>query len=276
MGLRTAQLLMPHYRVFGIVRSTDAANILRAAGIVPVIADLDDMRSLTRIAGLADMVMHFAPPPATGGVDTRTQHLLAMLARHQVKRLIYISTSGVYGDCNGAYIDETRTPCPVNARAVRRVNAEQQLRQFARRTGVSVSILRVPGIYSADRLPIARLQRGTPILRAQDDVYSNHIHADDLAMIAVRALHRGANCRVYHASDDSELKMGVYFQQVAVTYGLPMPVQISRAEAHATLSVTQMSFMSESRRMVNQRIKRELGVRLRYATVANLLAVLNI
>ncbi|BBP02240.1 SDR family oxidoreductase [Sulfuriferula nivalis] len=272
VGTRTAKLLLPHYRVFGMVRSTDAAISLRAAGVVPVLADLDDRSSLTRIAGLADTVLHFAPPPNMGKADTRTRNLLAALAQHGVRRLIYISTSGVYGDCAGEYIDETRTPNPVSARGVRRAEAEQQMRQFARQTGVQIVIVRVPGIYAAERLPIDRLQRGTPVLRAADDVYTNHIHADDLAGIAVAALYRGANCRVYHASDDSELKMAAYFALVAEAYNLPMPEAISREQAQACLSPMQMSFMSESRRMLNQRMKRELRVRLRYATVGDFLA----
>ncbi len=270
--MRTAKLLMPHYRVFGMVRSTDAAISLRAAGITPVLADLDDKRSLTRITGLADTVLHFAPPPGAGETDTRTRHLLAALARHGVQRLIYISTSGVYGDCAGAWIDETRRVHPVNARALRRVDAEQQLRQFARQTGARVTILRVPGIYAAERLPIERLQRGTPVLRSEDDVYTNHIHADDLARIAYVAIYRGANCRVYHASDDSELKMGAYFAQVAAAYNLPEPDAISREQAQVCLSSMQMSFMSESRRMLNQRMKRELRVRMGFATVGDFLA----
>lgn len=272
VGMRTAKLLLPHYRVFGMVRSTAAANRLRAVGVTPILADLDDKRSLTRIAGLADTVLHFAPPPAAGDTDTRTRNLLAALAQHGVKRLIYISTSGVYGHCDGAYIDETRTPRPVNARAVRRVDAEQQVRQFARQTGAHVAILRVPGIYAAERLPLERLQRGTPMLRAEDDVYTNHIHADDLARITVAAMFRSANCRVYHASDDSELKMGAYFAQVAASYDLPVPEAISRELAMTRLSPMQMSFMSESRRMLNRRIKDELRVRLRYPTVADFLA----
>jgi nucleoside-diphosphate-sugar epimerase len=247
---------------------------LRAAGVVPVLADLDDKSSLTRIVGLADTVLHFAPPPNMGRVDTRTRNLLAALGRQGVRKLVYISTSGVYGDCAGAYIDETRTLHPVSARGVRRAEAERQVRQFARETGVSVVIVRVPGIYAAERMPIARLQRGTPVLRAEDDVYTNHIHADDLARIAVAAIYRGANCRVYHASDDSELKMAAYFELVAEAYDLPMPEAISREQAQACLSPMQMSFMSESRRMLNQRMKRELRVRFCYATVGDFLAEL--
>ena len=269
IGLRTAQLLLPHYRVFGLVRSTDAATQLRTAGIIPIVADLDALRSLTRIAGIADIVLHFAPPPTVGTTDPRTRHLLAVLAQHRElpQRLIYISTSGVYGDCGGEWVSETRPVQPVTARALRRVDAERQIRDFARRTDVQISILRVPGIYAAERLPLERIKCGTPILSATDDVYSNHIHAEDLARIVMLAVYRGKNARIYNASDDGEIKMGEYFQLVAQTFNLPAPRQISRLEAQQTLPASLLSFMSESRRLSNARMKRELRLRLIYPTV---------
>jgi nucleoside-diphosphate-sugar epimerase len=260
---------MPHYRVFGVVRSTNAANTLREVGVIPIIADLDNRASLSRLAGIADIVIHLAPPPATGTTDPRTRNLLALLAQQPLAQLIYISTSGVYGDCQGAYIDETHTPRPVNRRALCRVDAEQQIRRFAQHARTQVATLRVPGIYAENRLPLERLRRGTPILRDVDDVYTNHIHADDLARIIVAAVYRSRNARTYHANDDSELKMGAYFQQIATAYQLPIPAAISRALAQSTLSEIQMSFMSESRRMRNQRIKTELRVRLSYPTVGD-------
>lgn len=271
VGLRTARRLIPHYRVFGLVRSTDAATQLRAAGIVPIVANLDALRSLTRVAALADVILHFAPPPTIGATDPRTRHLLAILAQRSKlpQRLIYISTSGVYGDCGGEWVSETRPVRPASARAYRRVDAEQQIRHFAQRTGVQVSILRVPGIYAAERLPLERIKRGTPILCAAEDVYSNHIHAEDLARIAVLAVHRGNNARVYNASDDGELKMGEYFQQVARAFDLPVPPQITREAAQRTLPASLLSFMNESRRLSNARMKRELRMRLIYPMVAD-------
>jgi len=267
--MRTARRLLPHYRVFGLVRSTDAAESLRAAGILPIVADLDNMRSLTRIAGIADVVLHFAPPPTVGTTDPRTRHLLAVLAQHRElpQRLIYISTSGVYGDCGGEWVSEARPVQPASARAYRRVDAERQIRDFGRRSGVHVNILRVPGIYAAERLPLERIKRGTPTLCAADDGYSNHIHAEDLARIAVLAMHRGKNARIYNASDDGEIKMGEYFQLVAQAFDLPAPPQISRLEAQQTLPATLLSFMNESRRLSNARMKRELRLRLIYPTV---------
>ena len=273
VGLRTAQRLLSHYRVFGLVRSTDTAVSLRAAGVTPIVADLDQQRSLTRIAAIADVILHFAPPPASGEIDTRTRNVLAALARRgQLPRqLVYISTSGVYGDCADAWVSEARPLHPASGRAIRRVDAEQRVRSFAQRTGMKVSILRVPGIYAAERLPLARIERGTPVLCAADDVYSNHIHAEDLARIVVLAMHRAANMRIYHASDDSELKMGAYFNLVAGAFNLPKPPQISRIQAQQLLPASLLSFMSESRRLLNKRMKQELRLRLRYPTVGSFL-----
>ena len=184
------------------------------------------------------------------------------------QRLVYISTSGVYGDCAGERVPETRRLRPQTPRARRRVDAERQLRRFGRSAGTCVSILRAPGIYAADRLPLERLQRGTPVLTAEDDVFTNHIHADDLTTLAVAALRRGLPNRVYNASDASHLKMGEYFDLVADRFGLPRPPRMSREDAEKALSPVQLSFMSESRRLDNRRIGRELRVRLRYPQVA--------
>ncbi len=196
--------------------------------------------------------------------------LLAALRRGKTlpQRLVYISTSGVYGDCEGERVPETRRLHPQTPRARRRVDAERQLRRFGRTTGACVSILRAPGIYASDRLPIERLQRGTPVLAAEDDVFTNHIHADDLAMLAVAALRRGLPNRVYNASDASHMKMGDYFDLVADRFALARPPRILREEAEKTLSPIQLSFMSESRRLENGRACRELGGRLRYPQVA--------
>ncbi len=262
--------LSGRYRVYALLRDGSQADVWRAAGALPVLADLDRPHSLARLAGLADLVVHLAPPPDTGRHDRRTQHLLAALckAKSLPQRLVYISTSGVYGDCAGARIDETRTPQPATARALRRLDAERRLRGFGRRHGVAVSILRAPGIYAADRLPLDRLLRGTPALRPEDDVFTNHIHADDLAMLACAALRHGRPNRVYNASDDSQMRMGEYFELVADRFGLPRPPRLSRQEAAARLSPVQLSFMSESRRLDNRRIKRELRARLRFGDVA--------
>lgn len=271
IGLRVLRLVKPRWRVLALTSSPARLAELRAAGAVPLLGDLDDPPTLGRLGGLADAVLHLAPPPSQGAADPRTRHLVQALARGgRVRRLVYASTTGVYGDCGGARFDETRAVAPATDRARRRVDAEATLRWWGRRAGVTVSILRVPGIYAGDRAgghPRERLARGSPVLRPEDDVHTNHIHADDLARICVAALARGKPQRVLHASDDTELRMGEYFDLAADLCGLPRPPRISREQARQQLSPMQLSFMSESRRLDNRRLKQDLRLRLRHPTV---------
>jgi len=270
VGLRVARLCRGHWRLLGLTSQPQRRGLLREAGVEPLLGDLDDPSTLGRLGGLADAVLHLAPPPPQGERDTRTAHLLAALARRSPPGvLVYGSTSGVYGDRGGAWTDETAALAPLTDRARRRVDAEARVRAFARAFGVRASVLRIPGIYADDREghPRERLAQRTPVLRPQDDVYTNHIHADDLARACLAALHRGAAQRVYHASDDTTLKMGDYFDLAAELFGLPPPPRVSREEALASMSPVRMSFMSESRRLRNDRLKSELRVTLRYPTV---------
>lgn len=269
--MRVLKLLRPRWMVLALTSSPQRVPVLREAGAVPLLGNLDVPSSLGRLASVADKVLHLAPPQGHGAHDARTRHLLQALARGaRVQRLVYGSTSGVYGDAQGAVFDETRALRPATDRALRRVDAEAQVRAFGRRSGVGVSVLRIPGIYAADREgghPRDRLLRGTPVLAAADDVHTNHIHADDLARACVAALMHGAPQRAYHASDDTDLKMGDYFDLAADLCSLPRPPRVSREEAGRTFSPVMLSFMSESRRLVNRRLKTELGLRLRYPTV---------
>ena len=269
VALRALPQLRERYRIYGLTRHRERAPVLRAQGVVPIVGDLDDPASLAGLAGIAHDVLHTAPPPQRGARDTRTAHLIAALAKGKSlpQQLIYISTSGVYGDCAGELIDETRVLRPQTGRARRRVDAEHQLRDWGKRSRVRVSILRAPGIYSEQRLPLERLQAGTPALRADEDTYSNHVHAEDLARMAVAALRFGHAGRMYNASDDSMLKMGDYFDLVADRCGLPRPPRLSRAEASQRIPSKLWSFMSESRRRSNRRIKDELRIKLRYTTL---------
>jgi nucleoside-diphosphate-sugar epimerase len=274
IGLRVARLLRGRYSLLALSSTPSRRDGLRAAGVVPLLGNLDHPPTLARLAGLADAVLHLAPPAAAGTIDSRTAHLLQALARHgRVRRLVYASTSGVYGDAQGARFDETRPVRPATERAQRRVDAERRVRWFGRAFGARVTLLRVPGIYAADRGdPGARLARGTPVLAAEDDAYSNHIHADDLARACVAALLRGLPQRVLHVCDDTELKMGDYFDLAADLSGLPRPPRVARAEGAGHLSALQLSFMDESRRLDNGRMKRELRLALRYPTVREGLA----
>jgi nucleoside-diphosphate-sugar epimerase len=274
VALRMARLLHGRYRLYALSHSSARHELLRAHAIVPLPGDLDHPTTLSRLAGLSHDILHFAPPPSQGPIDSRTHNLIRALRRSGSipQRLVYMSTSGVYGDCHGEVVDERRPLRPQSDRARRRVDAERMLRIWGRESGVSVVILRVPGIYAADRLPIQRLRAGMPALVQPEDAYTNHIHADDLARIVLAALSRGRAGRAYNAADGAWLKMGDYFDLVAQSCGLPYPPRISRAEAQAKVPETMLSFMRESRRLSNRRLRKELRVRLRYPTVAQGLA----
>jgi len=268
VGLRAARLLRGKARVYGLLRSPGRADELRAAGVIPIPGDLDDGQSLKRLAGLADVVFHFAPPPPDGVFDPRTRRLLAVLGRASLPRtLVYVSTSGVYGDCAGALVPETRPARPGNARARRRRDAETRLRRWAAETGVGLCILRAPGIYAQDRMPEERVRKGLPAIVPEQDVDTNHIHAEDLARLALAALFRGGRNRVYNAVDDSRLKMGDWFDVVADHLNLPRPPRLAREQVVAAVTPAMRSFLSESRRLDNRRAKRELRFRLKYPTV---------
>jgi nucleoside-diphosphate-sugar epimerase len=264
---RALPVLLRRWRVFALVRQFDP--VLRALGVAQLVGDLDRPATLRRLAGLAHAVLHSAPPPNTGDGDPRTQRLLAALTRPPSlpRRLVYISTSGVYGNCMGARVAETRPPAAATPRGRRRAAAERHLRALGRKGLTRVSILRAPGIYAADRLPLERVRRGDPVLTAAEDVYTNHIHAEDLAAACVAALERGRANRAYNICDDSDLPMGDWFDKLADAFGLPRPPRATRAEVRTRLSPQLLSFMSESRRLDNARMKRELGLRLRYPSV---------
>lgn len=300
VGTRCLRILSTRWRVFAITSQPSRRTELRDNGAVPMVADLDRPATLARLAGLADRVLHLAPPPSRGEGDPRTLALLRALRRDAWRRsaarpggwsakpailpdrrygrsgqsaappaFVYASTSGVYGDRGGARLAESQAVRPQTARARRRVAAEQSVRDFGRHAGWRASIVRIPGIYAEDRLPLARLAKGTPALAPQDDVYTNHIHALDLARTMVASLFRGRAQRVVHASDDSEMRMADYFDLVADRRGLPRPPRLARAQLREAVEPTLLSFMSESRRLENARLKRELRLRLRYPTVAS-------
>lgn len=274
VGLRVARQLPSRVRLMALTSSAGRMPALRAQGITPLHGNLDDSASLRRLAGLATRVVHLAPPPGDHPdwrSDPRTLALLRALRLRSLPRsLVYGSTSGVYGDCGGDRVSETRRVNPHTPRSQRRVHAEGHLRLFGRATGAHVHILRIPGIYAPDReggTPRGRLLKGTPVLRQEDDVYTSHIHADDLARACLAALWRGKPQRVSNASDDTQMLMGDYFDLAADLYQLPRPARLARSTAQEQLPLMLLSFMGESRRLDNRRMKKELKLVLRYPTV---------
>ena len=274
VGQRAAKKLVGRNRVVALTSSPSKQADLRGQGITPVLGNLDVPETLQRLAGWATRVLHLAPPPSDRvgewSTDPRTLNLVRALKKRSLPRsLVYGSTSGVYGDCQGQWVSESQPVKPHTPRAMRRVDAENVVR-FLGRSGVRTTILRIPGIYAPDRpngTPRERLLKGTPVLLAQDDVYTNHIHSDDLARACVAALWRGKPQRVFHVSDDTHLKMGDYFDAAADLMGLKRPPRVPRSQAQESLPLMLLSFMSESRRLRNDRLKKELRVPLKYPNV---------
>jgi nucleoside-diphosphate-sugar epimerase len=269
VGTRVLRELKGRLRVRVLTSSPERVPALRQLGVVPLVGSLDRASELGRLAGLADRVLHLAPPPGGGRTDPRTAALLAALSRRTPPcAFVYGSTTGVYGDAGGARFDETRAVAPGSERAHRRVDAERRLRAWGRRTpGAAVSILRIPGIYAVGREggdPRERVRRGAPVLAPEDDVYTNHIHADDLARACWLALWRARPQRVWHICDDTQRKMGDHFDRVADLSGLARPPRLPAAQLQAQVSPMQWSFLCESRRPGNARMKQELGLLLHH------------
>jgi nucleoside-diphosphate-sugar epimerase len=281
---RALPTLLSGFSITAMVRTAERAQALRSLGAETVLADLDRPETLS-VLPAAECLLHSAPPQLTGARDERTRHLIAALdqvasrqsaagaaaagipRRPYPRRVVYVSTSGVYGDCAGAEVDESRPTHPATDRARRRVDAETMLSEWAAARGIQLVVLRAPGIYGDGRFPVERLRKGTPVLQHADDVYTNHIHAADLAAICATALDERVPPGVYNTVDDSEIRMGDWLDLVADTFGLARPPRIPRSEAAARIPAPLLSFMSESRRLSNARLKRDFGYALRYPTV---------
>ncbi|HUP91770.1 MAG TPA: SDR family oxidoreductase [Solimonas sp.] len=264
IGLRAGRLLREIGReVTGLVRTEQSAARISAAGLRACIADLDQGAPTPA----ADLLLYLAPPPATGDTDPRLRAFLGQLAAPP-QRLVYISTSGVYGDCQGRWITEDEPLRPQSARAARRLDAETALADYAQRSGAEVVTLRVPGIYGPGRLPLARLRQGLPVIRPDESPYSNRIHAEDLARALLQAAGLGRPGAAYNIADGHPTTMADYFTRCARLLGLPEPPQVSLAEARRVFTPAMWSFIEESRRLRIGRARAELGFEPRYPDLA--------
>lgn len=251
--------------VTGSVRSEASRRELHEAGIEARLLDLDQPDVAHDTVRGYNAVLYLAPPQPEGDRDLRMQAFLQQLeSGTSLRRMVYISTSAVYGDCQGAWITESQPVNPATARGHRRLDAEQQLREWCGAHTVQWMLLRVPGIYGPGKLPLARLRKGTPVLSEADSPYTNRIHGDDLAAICVAALFSSHANEIYNVSDGHPSNMTDYFFRVADAAGLPRPPSIDRAEAERVLSKGMLSFMNDSRRMRNDKLLNELGVSLVY------------
>jgi len=276
IGRRVAAICRLHgHAINALTRSDNTAKTLAAQGLKPLVGDLDRPEGLLPLPTKNSLVFYFVPPPAQGKDDPRLQTFLNHIPAGELPRkLVYISTSGVYGDRQGAWVTEATPPQPATDRARRRLAAEGLLRDWETRCDVPVVILRVGGIYGPGRLPEDRIRQGVPVLREQECGYTNRIHADDLAAVCVAAAERGHG--IYNVSDGHPSTMSDYFNRVADRYGLPRPPQMGFEEAQQCLSGEMMSYLKESRRLDNSKMLRELDIVLRYPTLAEGLAEINV
>lgn len=271
IGRRVARLEMTAGRsVAALARSETTAARFERENIRPVTGDLDVPASLENLPSPVRTLYYFAPPPATGTDDPRLRALLEALdPAVPPSRLVYISTSGVYGDCRGDWVDEDRSPAPRTDRARRRLAAERRLRAWSERHGTTCVVLRVPGIYGPGRLPLERIRQGVPVVYERESPYSNRIHADDLAAACLAAAGQDRPGWIYNVSDGHPTTLTDYFYRVADLFDLPRPPAISLTEARRALGPNLLSFLEESRRLDNRRMINELEVSLRYPDLAS-------
>ena len=266
IGIRVARILLASgCAVAGLARSNEAAERLRSFGVEPVMGDLDHADSLSGLSVGGKLLFYLAPPPGGGPVDGRMRRFCAAVGGGPVpEKIVYMSTSGVYGDCGGARVTEATPVNPQTSRAQRRIDAEETLTAWARSNGVAAVILRVTGIYGPGRLPLARLQQGHPVLNESESPPTNRIHADDLAAVCVAAAEKGAGGEIFNVSDGQAGTMTGYFNAIADLLGLPRPPQVSMEEANRVMNPMMFSYLKESRRMDNRKMIEQLGVELRY------------
>lgn len=276
IGQRVAQLcLAKGLAVQGLARRDESAVRLQQAGIRALRGDLDQPDSLCDLPTRGATVFYFAPPPTTGEDDPLLMNFLASMGPGSLpERLVLISTTAVYGDCQGAWITEEHPAQPETARGRRRLDAERNLRRWATEQDVAFVILRVGGIYGPGRLPLARLEKGLPILAPEDSPFTNRIHQDDLAQVCMAAADRGVSGEIYNVADGQPGTMSQYFMDIAQAFGLPQPPIVSRAEAEQVMSAGMLSYLKESRRLDNRKLREQLKVDLQYPDLAAGLAAM--
>ena len=260
------------YAVYCLVRRTNSAASLLENGLNAAAVDLDLAAPTLTGEWDQEQVYYLAPPPSQGTMDPRMTRFLAALPTDKPHRIVYISTTGVYGDCAGEWVDESRPANPQVDRARRRYDAEQQLRHWHDTGNGTLVVLRVAGIYGPGKLPLDRLRSNTPMIGAEAAPWTNRIHIDDLVSVCEAAMARGADGAVYNVSDGHPGNMRDYFDRVADLYQLPRAPLIGADEARSSLSPGMLSYLAESRRLDNSRMLDELGVTLRYPDLASGLA----
>lgn len=266
VGQRLAARVRDRFEIAALVRSNEKAATLERAGLKTVVIDLDRVRAGASIPERLDQeaIVYLAPPPTTGESDLRLDRFL-QLAIVPPKTFVYMSTTGVYGDAAGGFVDESTPVMPRTDRARRRVSAEEMTRVWCHERRVRRVVLRVPGVYGPERLPLDRLRKSEAVVRPEDAGISNRIHVDDLVTACVAAIENKEARGVYNVTDGTSISSTAFIDLVAQLAGLPKPPRVSMEEAQLTFSPERLSFLNESRRVGNDRMLKHLGVKLRYA-----------
>lgn len=268
VGQRLALRLQQHFDVTSLVRTAERVAELERLSIRALAIDFDRVRSSVTIPERLDQeaILYLTPPPVLGESDLRLDRFL-QLASVPPHTFVYMSTTGVYGDTAGAAVDESSPVQPRTDRARRRVSAEEMTRVWCNERRVRRVVLRVPGIYGPERLPLERLRHVEPVVREREAGINNRIHVDDLVEACVRAIANPEARGVYNVTDGQPLSSTAFINMVAKATGLPLPPQVSMEEAQLTFSPERLSFLNESRRVSNERMLKHLGVVLKYADV---------
>lgn len=275
IGGRIAKLALQEGRVVSaLVRSIDKAAALTAQGIIPLLGDLDDPATpVNNLHPAGTTIVYTVPPPGGGEYDTRLRVFLGSIEPgDEPATIVYISTTGVYGDQQGAIVNEETPTQATTSRARRRLDAEKLLTAWGRDRGVKIIILRVAGIYGAHRLPLNRIRDGVPVLRSEESPFSNRIHADDLARLCLAAAVKGDDGEIINICDGETSTMTDYFNAIADAFALPRPPQVTKEEAPERMPPLLLSYFSESRRIDNLRMRERLGLTPLYPDLASGLA----
>lgn len=244
-----------------LVRSERSRINLAGMGINSFTLDLDT--SLSHSLKSYSVIYYLVPPPGNGVLDSRLRSFLARIDE-MPGRFVLFSTTGVYGDCHGNWVDETRAPAPMADRAKRRLDAENVLQQWCMEHQVDFTILRIPGIYGPGKLPIERIRAGKPVLKQEESPWSNRIHIDDLVRVCIACLSDKGRNQVFNVSDGSPSTMTDYFLQIARVFGIDEPEQVGMERARELFSAEMISYLSESRKISNAKLLSSLGIGMRY------------
>ena len=270
VGRRIARLCMQSGQSVAAISQSEASkqqNVNLGADVYNIDLDQSSMERSALSDNIEGAELYYLVPPQKKGItDHRTQNFLTWLSSNNYlpKKVVLISTTGVYGNCDGAWVTEKTPVNPQTDRGKRRANSEQQWSAWSEQHNVSLVILRVPGIYAYDRLPRERLEKQIPVVDVSECGYTNRIHAEDLARVCITAMNKAKNGTVYNVTDGVPGKITEYLQVAARVLELPQPPVISMQQAQQQLSSGMLSYLSESRRISNQLMLDELKIKLLY------------